>query len=49
VTGKIKRISSGEVLYDISGVWTQELFIKGKVIKRREKKEFNNEGRATFF
>ncbi|KAI8066259.1 uncharacterized protein B0P05DRAFT_589847 [Gilbertella persicaria] len=30
VTGKIKRESTGEVLYDISGVWTEELFIKGK-------------------
>lgn len=30
VVGKIKRESTGEVLYDISGVWTEELFIKGK-------------------
>ncbi|KAI7894189.1 uncharacterized protein EV154DRAFT_499597 [Mucor mucedo] len=30
VSGKIKRQSTGEVLYEISGVWTQELFIKGK-------------------
>ncbi|KAL7311505.1 Oxysterol-binding protein OBPa [Mucor circinelloides] len=30
VTGKIKRISTGDVLYEISGVWTEELFIKGK-------------------
>lgn len=33
VTGKIKRISTGDVLYEISGVWTEELFIKGKVIR----------------
>lgn len=30
VVAKIKRQSTGEVLYDISGVWTTELFIKGK-------------------
>ncbi|GAA5795608.1 hypothetical protein HPULCUR_000969 [Helicostylum pulchrum] len=30
VSGKIKRQSTGEVLYEISGIWTQELFIKGK-------------------
>ncbi|KAI9480573.1 MAG: hypothetical protein EXX96DRAFT_480081 [Benjaminiella poitrasii] len=30
VIGKIKRQSTGEVLHEISGVWTQELFIKGK-------------------
>lgn len=30
VTGKIKRQSTSEVLYDISGIWTSELFIKGK-------------------
>ncbi|KAI9305864.1 hypothetical protein BJ944DRAFT_264502, partial [Cunninghamella echinulata] len=34
VVGKIKKGSSGEVLYDISGTWTSEIFIKpakGKV------------------
>ncbi|SAM09300.1 hypothetical protein [Absidia glauca] len=34
VVGKIKKGSTGEVLYDISGTWTNELFIKpvkGKV------------------
>ncbi|KAG1122331.1 hypothetical protein G6F42_011582 [Rhizopus arrhizus] len=36
VTGKIKRISTGDVLYEISGVWTEELFIKGKVIRNWE-------------
>lgn len=30
VAGKIKHISTGNVLYEISGVWTEELFIKGK-------------------
>ncbi|CAO3628605.1 unnamed protein product [Mucor hiemalis] len=30
VVAKIKRQSTGEVLYEISGVWTTELFIKGK-------------------
>lgn len=31
VVGKIKRISTNQVLYDISGIWTEELFIKEKV------------------
>lgn len=39
VTGKIKRISTGDVLYEISGVWTEELFIKGKVIEGSESVE----------
>ncbi|KAI7904108.1 uncharacterized protein BX663DRAFT_506449 [Cokeromyces recurvatus] len=30
VIGKIKRQSVGAVLHEISGIWTQELFIKGK-------------------
>ncbi|KAI8877987.1 Oxysterol-binding protein, partial [Backusella circina FSU 941] len=30
VSGKIKKESTGEVLYDLSGVWTTEIFIKGK-------------------
>jgi hypothetical protein len=42
VVGKIKRESTGEVLYDISGIWTEELFIKGKV-KRQIKKLFKME------
>lgn len=37
MVGKIKRISTGEVLYDISGVWTQEIFIKGKVKKENRR------------
>lgn len=33
VVGKIKKGSTGEVLYDISGTWTNELFIKPVKVK----------------
>ncbi|KAI8345295.1 hypothetical protein EDC96DRAFT_521683 [Choanephora cucurbitarum] len=33
VSGKIKRESTQEVLYEISGIWTEELFIKKKSSK----------------
>lgn len=31
IAGKIKRISTGEVLYEISGKWSDELYITEKV------------------
>lgn len=36
VVGKIKRGSTGELLYDISGTWTTELFIKPVKVKGEE-------------
>ncbi|SAM04460.1 hypothetical protein [Absidia glauca] len=36
VVGKIKKGSTGEVLYDISGTWTNELFIKSVKNKVKE-------------
>ncbi|GJJ74396.1 oxysterol-binding protein-related protein 8 [Entomortierella parvispora] len=33
IAGKIKRISTGEVLYDISGKWSDEIFITKKGVK----------------
>ncbi|CEP11368.1 hypothetical protein [Parasitella parasitica] len=41
VTGKIKRISTDSTLYDISGVWTEELFIQEKEKKSSKESFFN--------